>query len=83
MQCFDQHFLADARFPIDQNRNVLFQHELRLANYLMNLRVALVDACKVQGARGFGCCIPEITRLDQGLLRASNQAMKTVITGCS
>ncbi|MNR05004.1 hypothetical protein D3C85_1210060 [compost metagenome] len=78
MQGFDKDFLADAGFPVDQQRNVFFQQALGLAHGFFHPAVTKVQGAEAEGLGGRALGLGQYPRLDRPLLRALEQAMKAI-----
>ncbi len=77
VQRLDQHLLADAGFAVDQHRNVLFQHALRLADSLLHALIALVQAAQVEQRRLAGV-LAEIPWLAVWFAGATHDAVEAL-----
>ena len=84
MQGFDEHFLADTGFTVDQQRNVLFQQALGLTHGLFHAGIAEVQGLETDG-RGAGFAglfrFHEHASLHWRLFRPFQQALETVAPG--
>ncbi|MNO87147.1 hypothetical protein D3C76_785650 [compost metagenome] len=81
MQGFDEHFLADPGFAMNQQRNVFFQQALGLAHGFFYTAVAKMQSIEADRRRCLYGRFHEHSGLDRHLFRTFEQALETIASG--